>query len=562
MGSASKRGKFRRQLDNVLCGAVASTCGLASFGRANSMGAGHSPKVRRSLACDGHSKTVLQDVQTLVSPTMPNPPDAVQTAPLITIPGSVRHLLLRITEGWSPSNVQLSSVKALCIDDIDCTDMNPLVEVAADRLIVTLKNAHVHPRLRDLLPFSLDRRIEGTLTTGEAILGDNILRVSLGADLKIEAATWTVQRADVGPSLWVGQLEGELAVDFGGNLIVERLRKDGLFFGRACHFRLAGAFTYYLVQRGERKAAAWHLVVDAGSCIPDKEALERDFQLLQFVLGRQLRVPTLLRVVKEGSTCAATNGLGSRSNLNPRSVPPVPINRDNDDFIDASWAALLFDRASATMSAKPKARTAFWIALDAYLDGMGQHLDADYLRLHVGLEAFAYWLLRLANEEEPMVVRDKVAWKNWVKENSVAIRALAAKGSEESLFQKVMTLYRLASGRVVPNAFQAHDLPLSDELKRELEGRDDVVHQGLMAPEGNEGDRDLQRIAMVRTMLVALIARAAGYRGAINGWDVGKAGYPLVPTEWWVVDGTDRLLAHQKYLADDSVHGDAPSEGG
>lgn len=492
---------------------------------------------------------------------MSTSPSAIHSTPLIPVPDPVRQLLLRIIEGWSPSAIQPTEVKSLRIGDVDCTDMNPRVEVAADRLVVTLRNAHVHQRLQDLLPFSLDRSLEGALATGETITGANILRVSLGADLKIEAATWTVQRPDDEQSLWVGQIEGELAVDFGGNLVVERVRQDGLLFGRACHFRLSGAFTYYLVQRGERKTAVWHLVVDAGSSIPDKDALERDFQLLQFVLGHQLRVPSLLRVVEDGSATAATDGLGSRSNLNPRSVPPVPINRDNDNYVDASWAALLFDRTSATMSAKPKARTAFWIAFDAYLDGMGQHLDADYLRLHVGLEAFAYWLLSLANEGEPVVVRDKIAWKNWVKENSAAIRALAAKGSEESLFQKVMTVYRLASGRVVPNAFQAHDLPLSDELRLELAGRDDVVHQGLMAPEGNEADRDLRRIAMVRTMLVALVSRAAGYRGAINGWDIGKTGRPLVPTGWWVVDDADQLLAHQKYIADDAVHGDAPSEG-
>jgi hypothetical protein len=308
------------------------------------------------------------------------------------------------------------------------------------------------------------------------------------------------------------------------------------------------------VQRGERKNAVWLLVVDSPSGgIPDKEALERDFQVLQFVFGCQLRVPLLLRVTDDGTTTAATAGLGTRRNLNPRSVSPVPINRDNDDYVDDSWPPLLFDRVSAALSARPNARTAFWIAMDAYLDAMDQHIDADYLRLQVGLEAFSYWLLRLANDTEKIVVRDKAAWKAWVKKNTTEIRALAADGFEESLVGKVMQVYRLASGRVVPSAFLAHGLPLNDELAAELGGRDEVVHQGLMAPDGYDADRDLRRVAMVRTLLVALVSKSVGYAGAINGWELGKAGYLVAPTPWWTVDEADQQLADVRYLADDSV---------
>jgi hypothetical protein len=493
---------------------------------------------------------------------MSTPPEPAQLAPLVPVPEAVGRLLLRIVEGWSPSMVEPGTVAWLQIGNIDCTDMTPKVEIANDRLVVTLKNAHVHPKLRELLPFPMGSDVKGQLATGGALRAANILRVSLGADFTIETTTWVVEHDDDGPTLWVGMVEGDLAVDFGGNLVVERVRKDGLLFGGACHFRLAGTFTYYLVQRGERRNAGWHLVVDASSGIPDKDALERDFQLLQFVFGRQMRVPALLRIASDGRTTAATAGLGTRRNLNTHSVPPVPINRDNDTYVDESWAVLLFDRASATLSTKSNARTAFWIAMDAYLDAMGQHLDADYLRLQVGLEAFAYWLLRLDNETEKMVVRDKTTWKAWVKENSAGIRALAADGFEESLVQKVMGVYRLSSGRVVPSAFLVHGLPLTDELALEVGGRDEVVHQGLMAPEGYDGDRDLRRVSMVRTLLVALISKAVGYGGAINGWDIGKAGYPLVPTGWWSVEEADRRLANLTYLAEDGVHADASTKPG
>ena len=50
------------------------------------------------------------------------------------------------------------------------------------------------------------------------------------------------------------------------------------------------------------------------------------------------------------------------------------------------------------------------------------------------------------------------------------------------------------------------------------------------AAEGYDGDRDLRSISLVRTLLIALIAKTVGYAGAINGWEIGIAG--LRATRW------------------------------
>lgn len=481
--------------------------------------------------------------------TTPSSNEAPESIP---VTGQVREILLRLVAGWQPDVLDPGLVQSFRLNETDFTEMAPNVAFAGDRLSVTLRGAHVHPRLRELLPFPMGASADGTLVGGGTFRGADIARISLGADLTIEMSTWFVLNGDE-PSIWIGRLDGSLPVDFGGNMVVERTRADGLRLGHGCHFRFAGTYTSYLVQSGPSEARIWHWVVDTDAGMPDREALERDFQVLQFVLGRQLRAPILLGIGGDGQTVAVTTGAGTRSSLHPRSAPPVPINRDNDDRIDASWASLLFDRVSAMLTARPDTRTPIWMALDSYLDSMGQHLDADYLRLHVGLEALAYWWLRLNNEDERMVVKDKTAWKRWVKENSGSIRALAAEGFEESLVNKVMGVYRLSSGRVVPSAFLAHGLPLPEELSKELEERDVVVHQGLMAPEGYDADRDFRRIAMVRTLLVALICKAVGYNGAINGWERGRAGYALEPTSWWSVNENDRKLAHRVYVAEVSA---------
>ena len=217
----------------------------------------------------------------------------------IPVPGYVRDLLLRVVAGWSPDAMELGSIESLRLNGVDFSDLAPHIALDGDRLVATLRGVQTHRRLRELLPFPMGAAVEGKLEAGVTFSGADILRVSLGADLRIEMSTWSVLNT-AEPSLWIGRLDGSLSVDFGGNLIVERIGPDGLRLGRACHFRLAGAYTYYLVQRGRRSATVWHMIVDTGGAAPDRKTIETDFQVLQFVLGRQLRVPTLIGVARDG----------------------------------------------------------------------------------------------------------------------------------------------------------------------------------------------------------------------------------------------------------------------
>jgi hypothetical protein len=147
-------------------------------------------------------------------------------------------------------------------------------------------------------------------------------------------------------------------------------------------------------------------------------------------------------------------------------------------------------------------------------------------------------------------VKDEAAWKAWVKQHRAEIVAHAREGRENALYSKVVGVYRLSSGRVVASAFEAVGLTLPSDLPEELEGRNTVLHQGMMAPEGYDVPRDLTRVALVRTMLVALLAKTVGYGGAINGWEVGGMGYPVEPDAWWKVDEEQKRLAQRVYVAE------------
>ena len=265
---------------------------------------------------------------------------AVQELPAsIPVRPDIRDLLFNIAEGRTPSPMIVDPVEHLRFNDIDFSEVAPHVRLEADRLVATFGQGRHSFRTRELLPFPLGGALEGTCSSKATFHGSNVLHVSWGADLTIELGSWVVLNGDA-PSLWIGRVEGAKNLAFGGNLIVERIGADGLRLGRAGHLRLSGTYVYYLVQSGERSTPIWHLLVDTGAGVPDEEVLGRDFLLLQFVLGRQLRIANLVGVTSDGRAMGSTTGTGTRNNLHRHSVPPVPYGQNNDAWIDECWAAL------------------------------------------------------------------------------------------------------------------------------------------------------------------------------------------------------------------------------
>lgn len=467
----------------------------------------------------------------------------------IPVPDQIRDLLLNLATGWAPNPFVIETVESVRFSGVDFTDVSWEATLENDRLIAKVPGGVPHARARELRPFPFQGELECARSNGGSVRAADIASVSEGADLAIEFDDWLALEGDE-PALWVGRVEGATDLGSGGNLIVEKVRPDGLRLGRSGHLRLLGAYIYYLIQSGDRSVPTWHLLADTGAGAPDREALECDFSILQFVLGRQLRVASFVGVAKDGRSIGSRAGIGSRRNLNRNAVQPVPFERNDSQWLSECWVAILFERMSRAMVSKQEARSAYAMAINSYLDAMTNHVDADYLRLQVALEAFAFWSLRLTHAEERMVVKSKEDWKRWVKANADAIRSLASEGFAESLYNKVMGVYRLSSGRVVPSAFLAFEVLLTPEMTIELEGRDVIVHQGIMASDDFDPAVVRHRVGIIRTLLVALIAKTVGYGGAINGWEVGQLGYSMEPHAWWTILEEDRLQALQTHVAE------------
>jgi hypothetical protein len=363
------------------------------------------------------------------------------------------------------------------------------------------------------------------------------------------ARYWTLTHPERAPLLWVAALDGLRSLKAAGNLAVIYEEGDGdsqTTHRSIEHHRFLGAYAYYLVCCAD----AWFLIVDCGERgPPNREDVYPDMLAMQFVLGRAFFFDALYGLGPDGEVVGAAGGRHGRNHGDePKEQPPVPL-----DVLSDHWASYFFEAISRTYRERPKLR--LYIALSHYLDALASaHVENRYLVLHVALEAFSYWLLGGNDRPEAPLV-DKSRWRAWLKARADEITALAAPGLGTALLNRIRSIpKRAASSRVVEDAFTSVGLTLTDEMVAELDedGRGRIVHAAIMFEESMaDVDRYLRRIALVRTMLVALVARVVGYDGRILGWERSPGRpYDAPDPTWWPVGEQARLAARRIYLAD------------
>lgn len=372
------------------------------------------------------------------------------------------------------------------------------------------------------------------------LAGDGLTNDASGArvTLGLVGHYWSLTRADNLPSIWVGRLQGKIHV-MPGNLFIDH---------SAHHLRIQGAYCYYFVRTKLGSDETWYIVIDVGAPgLPKRSHVYADFLALRFVLGHHLRLDLLSGIDDEGHTIAENGGVFGRAHPDSsRTACPVPSHFHSSQEV---WVAPFFERLSNAYHGRPEMK--LYVPLELYLDALIDHLDGSYLKLHVALEAFALNVLEQAPKEKTMIVMCWKEWSNWVNENREKIASFAFDEHKNSLVEKVRTVVRLASGRVVPNALKYHGIPVTDVMRAELEGRDVVAHTALMSPAGDRDYlRELERIALVRTMLVSLVACEIGYHGPIIGWTQDSRGRgEVAPSDWWNCTEEDLSAARASYTA-------------
>ncbi len=353
-------------------------------------------------------------------------------------------------------------------------------------------------------------------------------RVGMSPGYTCDFGVWRVEGPT--PARWVGRLQG--CGFLNANLTIAG---PGPRFTRNS-MRLQGRYTWYLLNGFEETASAV-VVIDAGPSPLDHEAIGTDFNAMQVAFGTPMQLDTLVALDGPGNVvgCAGVHLGGNRKTERRRRADgPVPDNVTNE-----CWIPVLFNRLALAMAASD---LPWGMICNAYLDSASDAtIDGRYLKLQVALEAFAKALLKRAeatNAAPRRLVRDADAWGAWVKKRRDELRAMVEDQASADVFiNKVISAMNLPSSGVVADALRRLQPPLivDEVVLDELEKRNIPAHHLRMNKPGVDYDidRDVERVDILRSLYVALVARACGYDGAIAGWVRSKAAEWKPQPDWW-----------------------------
>ena len=380
--------------------------------------------------------------------------------------------------------------------------------------------------------------------------------------MSLKGLHWAIHAPNRKAHYWVAAIEGDIFFNNIHNLRLMDAEKDE---PRGLGLYLQGAYSYCLLIDKNLLV----IIPQDGEAL-DIEMLARDHVALSFVLGQRISIPTLVGFDAQGTICAERGGLSYRypTESGFRFTPVTSIDTDGipaDRIIeDRTWMSPFFTRCSQMFQKDPAYRLDS--ALVAYTDSLSGDVIPSYLRVQVQLESLAYHLLNKENQTQAKasLVKSKSAWRKFVsatisKEKLLEF-ALDEKASQ-TIFTRIQRACDHASGDRVRDIFKHFKLDLCDCALEELEERDIIVHQMELSKERNgtlKVDREVARIKLVQTLLVALIALATGYRGKIRGWlrpfvipaDTEKSkSTEWLLGAWWKLDATDVLEAEKWYVA-------------
>jgi len=472
---------------------------------------------------------------------------AAEVPSRLKVSALVTKLAARLSLGWSPSLPSLGRPVRFVWGDRDLSERaqqlelhDDVLRVRGEGLLELSLNGDTRQALRNQ-PF------EGELADGSHFAAE---LAHLESDFA-EGHYWTLNHPDRRSQIWVGRVRGLTSFDSVGNVYVTQRHQsdDGTEVRQSSwlNHRFRGTYTYYLIRRVGNGEALWHLIIqtDDGTSSPQRRLVYQDMLALQFVLGNIFHFDLILGLNERLETVGVVGGRHGREQRGRRvfAEPPVPIFLSREH-----WPSAFFARISDTYRSKPELR--LYIPLAFYLDAIDSaHVEGRYLFLHVALEAFAYWFLGEKDAPPPLVNKSK--WRSWLNSSREIIKGLASPGKGELLFQKITSIpARRASSQVVETAFSQLKLEIGTEMASDLEeGRGKIVHTAVMFEE-SQADVEAYRgpIAVVRTMLVALIARAVGYDGAILGWTRAPGRpYDEPANSWWPVSDQSRVAALQQF---------------
>lgn len=326
------------------------------------------------------------------------------------------------------------------------------------------------------------------------------------------------------PCVWFGHLRG--ATYRRGNVFVQ----DGERSVDGQVLRLVGHFTWHLVKR----ANGCDVLIEAASGQPRSAELAADFEAMQFVFGRPLKLSTLAGIDDLGAVVAFL-GLGFGYRPTRGGAPPFTPAPGIDEPGD-SWVSVLFPLAAKAI-AQDWGSGYLHVVVAALLDSVTDNLDGAYLKLQVAIEAYCSSLAARANR--PLLVKNVPNWEKWIQAHEGELREHATdEGAAKVFINRLRSnAPQRPSSDAVATGLSTIGLHIPDELLAETKRRNVPAHRFLMNTPGPRNfDEDGTRVRRLQALAIALVAQAAGYGGPILDPSV-ETPLPVSVATWWRVSG-------------------------
>ncbi len=309
--------------------------------------------------------------------------------------------------------------------------------------------------------------------------------------VELSCDEWTFDERSGAPLLWAGITSATLPPGC-GNLTLTRPGSAG----PVDHYCLEGSrHTYYLLRGAPRGEDRWilavHPRVDAEL---DRELLRRDLRSIAFCFGQPFHVGVLHGLREDGGRAglfklAAADAAPGRHRARPP-VPPVPHRPGG-----APWPVALFEALSRAFASSTGERAREAAVLTAAL---ARFLEASR---ETSAEGAALKLLQGA---------------------CVAARAVLPASPGELLAAPRGAGHGRAIA-LIHDAFTAVGLTPRSEIAAALASAEACLFgedaKAYLSGEGVEAPSDEQRATLLRSVLVALVAKAVKYEGPMCTWD-------------------------------------------
>jgi hypothetical protein len=359
----------------------------------------------------------------------------------------------------------------------------------------------------------------------------------------IELVDWHWSSANA-PCAWVGLLDGAKVDD--ANLTI--LAGHGW---SAKHLYVRANYDIYVVtpQSGETI-----VVVDTKGVPLDHQVMASDVAALEFAMGRPLGLDYLLGLDGAHNVVSAAGiQFGNRHPPDPRCRCPVAGSRDlyapkSGLIAEHNWVPLFASLVAKRLEADG-VDSPLNIAMGAYLNSLMGDIHSNYLLAQVALEAFCS---AVVPAETHTLVKSSAAWLAFVESHREEIGAMAVDAeAARKLVSKVQNAQHAPSGDRVHVALTHFGIEAPEAALREVIRRNSAAHRYVMTKESELVVQDVaDRLAIVQTLLVSVVAKYVGFRGPIVGWEWIN-GRHKVP-DWWKWErSAEAAVAFDAALEDD-----------